>query len=65
MCIRDSVYIIHNATIPIVLTECGFLSNPEDCQNLCDAEYQKKVAFTIFMGISAYRAEEPAKSQPE
>lgn len=61
----SDVYIIHNATIPIVLVECGFLSNPEDCRNLSDEGYQKKVAFTIFMGISSYRGEEPDGSQLE
>ena len=51
----SDVYILHNAKNPIVLVECGFLSNWQDCENLCNEEYQQKVAFTIFKGISVYQ----------
>lgn len=50
----SDVYIIHNAQKPIVLAECGFLSNEEECSLLCTEEYQKKVAFTLFCGIMQY-----------
>ena len=53
----SDVYILHNAKTPIVLAECGFLSNPQDCKNLCSEEYQQRIAFTIFKGISAYRGD--------
>jgi len=46
------VYIINNAKNPIVLVECGFISNPNEADLLVDEEYQKKVAFTIFCGIA-------------
>lgn len=52
----SDVYIIYNAQLPIVLVECGFVSNPEECRNLCDAQYQQKIAFSIFTGISLFRA---------
>lgn len=48
----SSVYIVHNAQNPIVLVECGFLSNYDDAMNLKDEEYQRKVAFSIFAGIA-------------
>lgn len=51
----SDVYIVNNAKNPIVLVECGFLSNWEECEKLCDEEYQRQAAFTIFCGISAYR----------
>lgn len=49
------VYILHNATTPTVLAECGFLSNEDDTKNLCDEEYQQKIAFSIFCGIVEYQ----------
>lgn len=49
--ITSSVYLVYNADIPAVLTECGFLSNPDDALNLADADYQKKVAFSIYSGV--------------
>lgn len=47
----SSVYIVHNANIPITLVECGFMSNYEDIKLLTNEEYQQKIAFTIFCGI--------------
>lgn len=61
----SDVYIIHNAESPTVLVECGFLSNPTECQNLCDEEYQQKVAFTIFHGICDYYARQNKEESEE
>lgn len=47
----DNLFLLYHAEIPAVLVECGFLSNQEDCRNLCDEEYQKKVAFVIYLGL--------------
>ena len=47
----DNLFLLYNAEIPAVLVECGFLSNQEDCSNLCDEDYQKKVAFVIYLGL--------------
>lgn len=52
-----AVYIINNAKNPIVLVECGFISNYNEAKNLTDEEYQKKVAFTIYNGIVEYKKE--------
>ncbi len=46
-----SVYLINNATTPIVLAECGFLSNAEEAALLSQESYQTHVAFTLFYGI--------------
>lgn len=54
------VYIIHNATAPVVLVECGFLSNGAECALLCDEEYQRKAAFTIYCGILSYSQQKAA-----
>lgn len=34
--------------------ECGFLSNPEEAANLQTDEYQDKLAWGIFIGITDY-----------
>ena len=36
---------------PTVMAECGFLSNPEEAELLKDTEYQKQVAFTIYLSL--------------
>ncbi len=51
------LYLLENATCPIVLIECGFLSNYEDAKNLSDDDYQKKIALTIFKGVMDYYEE--------
>ncbi len=50
----DTVYILRNKTIPGALVECGFLSNPREERQLQEDEYQKKVAWAIFLGIMRY-----------
>lgn len=50
---RD-IYLLKNVTVPIVLVECGFLSNHEDANNLRNDDYQKKIALSIFKGVMDY-----------
>ncbi len=49
-----SVYLIYNAVKPAVLVECGFLSNSNEAQLLQTDEYQKKIAFSVALGIQDY-----------
>lgn len=49
-----SVYLLMKASIPMVLVECGFLSNAEEAAKLSTEEYQKEMAFAIFSGLTAY-----------
>lgn len=50
----ESVYIMKNVEIPISIVECGFLSNPEEEQELQTKEYQEKLAWGIYTGINRY-----------
>lgn len=50
----DTVYIMKHVEIPISIVECGFLSNPEEEQQLLEDEYQDKLAWGIFNGIIEY-----------
>ena len=56
--IDNGLYLFKNTQQPALLIECGFLSNPRDAENLSNAEYRKKVAFTICSGIEKFFGEE-------
>ncbi len=49
-----STYLLHNAQIPAVIVECGFLSNPKELELLKSETYQTQLAFCIFCGINDY-----------
>lgn len=51
---NDSYYLLKKTAKPIVITECGFLSNTEEAEKLVTQEYQEKVAWRIHMGILKY-----------
>lgn len=51
---NDNYYLLKNVSCPIVIVECGFLSNWEEAELLCTEEYQKKVANTLAEGIMEY-----------
>ena len=47
----SEIYLLHHAKVPAVMVECGFLSNYNETQLLKDEKYQRKLAFTVAMGI--------------
>ena len=51
---NDSYYLLKKTKTPIVIVECGFLSNWEEAGKLCEEEYQEKLAWAIHMGIMQY-----------
>ena len=48
----DSIYLMKYTSMPAVLVECGFLSNPEEEALLNTKDYQKKLAKAICNAIS-------------
>lgn len=50
----NSYYLLKNSSIPMVIVECGFLSNNRELELLQQEEYQKQVAWAIYMGIVKY-----------
>ena len=50
----NSIYIMKNVEIPISIVECGFLSNPEEEKQLQEDEYQNRLAWGIYNGITEY-----------
>ena len=51
---NDSYYLLKKTQIPTVIVECGFLSNSNEAELLCDEEYQDRVAWAIYMGIMQF-----------
>ena len=49
-----NIYLLDRLTCPAVLVECGFLSNPEECERLSTEEYQKKLAFSLYLSLINY-----------
>jgi len=53
LAIRD-IYILKNTSIPSVIVECGFLSNPEEETRLASEKYREKIAWGIYLGIMRF-----------
>ena len=51
---NDSYYLLKKTSTPIVIVECGFLSNSEEANKLETEEYQEKMAWAIHLGILQY-----------
>ena len=48
---NGSYYLLKKTSVPIVIVECAFMSNPAEAQLLTQDDYQEKVAWAIYMGI--------------
>ena len=51
--IKD-IYLTKNLNLPLILIECGFLSNENECNLLNSDEYQQKLAWSIYTGLMDY-----------
>ncbi|MCM1386564.1 MAG: N-acetylmuramoyl-L-alanine amidase [Bacillus sp. (in: Bacteria)] len=51
---NDSYYLLKKTSSPIVIVECGFLSNSAEAQKLETDYYQEKLAWAIHLGILQY-----------
>lgn len=60
-----SYYILDRATMPAVILEVGFLSNPREADLLISDDYQEKVAYAIFCGIVKSQLEKEKKKDQE
>ena len=49
---KDDFLVFEEPTCPIVLVECGFLSNKDECDRLKTPEYQEEMASAIWEGIN-------------
>lgn len=51
---NSSYYMLKHTTCPLVIVECGYLSNYNEATLLVNQEYQKKMAQAICQGILKY-----------
>lgn len=51
---NDSYYLLKKTAKPIVIVECGFLSNSREADKLSTSLYQEKVAWAIHLGVLQY-----------
>lgn len=51
---NDSYYLLKKTGRPLVIVECGFLSNGEEAAKLTDDYYQEKLAWHIHMALMQY-----------
>lgn len=49
-----NVYVVRMGTVPSILVETAFLSNPEDAANLADPGFRQQVAEAIASAVAAY-----------
>ncbi|TDT50392.1 N-acetylmuramoyl-L-alanine amidase CwlD [Fonticella tunisiensis] len=54
---NNTYYILKDNPVPSILVECGFLSNPEEERLLNQEDYQNKIAWAIYCGITRYFTE--------
>lgn len=46
-----SYYLLKKTSVPIIIVECAFMSNPTEADLLIKDDYQEKVAWAVYMGI--------------
>lgn len=51
---KSDVLLLKEACAPVVIVECGFLSNSEDLNNLKNEEHQEKISKTLKASICKY-----------
>ena len=55
---NDNYYLLLHVKEPIIIAECGVLSNWEEAEKLETKEYQDRLAWTLHMGIMEYLNQE-------
>ena len=61
--VKSHLYVTLHATMPAVLVETAFLSNPDDQAKLGSAEWRQKLALAIADGVKSYAGAPPAPGQ--
>lgn len=51
---NESYYMLKKTDCPLIIVECGFLSNWEEAKLLASEEYQDRLAWAIHLGILDY-----------
>lgn len=59
---NSNYYMLKKTQCPLVIVECGYMSNYKEAALLVDEEYQEKLAWGIHLGIMRYLNERESKS---
>ena len=51
---NDTYYMLKKTEVPLIIVECGFLSNQEEAEKLVTEEYQMKIAEAVCEGVLGY-----------
>jgi len=51
---RTNLVVTSKTTMPAIIIECGYLTNPEEAEKLCSSDYQDKLAIGITDGVEAF-----------
>lgn len=51
---NESYYLLKKSNCPIIIVECGFLSNRKEAELLTKEDYQRKLAWAIHLGVLKY-----------
>lgn len=54
---NDSYYLLTRTKSPVIIVECGFLSNLDEAEKLIDEEYQTEISNAIVNGIHSCLAD--------
>lgn len=54
-----SIYLLYHCKKPIILVECGFISNSDELHLLKQDDYQKKICFAVLCGTYANNTNGP------
>jgi N-acetylmuramoyl-L-alanine amidase len=51
---NSSYYLLKKTSVPIMIVECAFMSNPTEADLLTQENYQEKVAWAVYLGVMEY-----------
>ena len=51
---NKSIYVLDKSKHPAILIECGFISNPTECDALCTPAYRRRLCTTLYFAIIEY-----------
>lgn len=60
----SAIYLLRRLTMPAVLVECGFLSNPDEAARLATPAYRSELAGTVFVPLLEYLTHLPTDAAP-
>lgn len=53
----SNIYILDRINCPAILIECGFLSNPEECEKLSSYDYRRELSFVLYSSLVSFLEE--------